>query len=102
MSQNGVCRTFSRMNQQLTAIQLQPASYPESNVQDQIAGARGKFVFAGDAKFFVRGVTYGPFRPTENGCEYHNPERVERDFAAMAASGINAVRTYTVPPDWLL
>jgi hypothetical protein len=27
---------------------------------------------------------------------------VERDLAAMAEAGINAVRTYTVPPRWLL
>lgn len=62
----------------------------------------GKFIFVGDEKLYIRGVTYGPFRPNENGCEYHTPEVVDRDFAQMAASGINAVRTYTVPPRWLL
>lgn len=61
----------------------------------------GKFLFCGDEKFHVRGVTYGTFRPDQNGCEYH-PDLVERDFAQMAAVGINAVRTYTVPPRWLL
>ena len=45
----------------------------------------GKFLYVGDEKFYVRGVTYGPFRPDENGCEYHNPEMVDRDFAQMAA-----------------
>ena len=63
---------------------------------------RGKFIFVGNEKLYVRGVTYGPFCPDENGCEYHGPESVERDFALMAANGINAVRTYTVPPRWLL
>jgi GT2 family glycosyltransferase len=62
----------------------------------------GKFLFVGDEKFYIRGVTYGPFRPDENGCEYHNPEIVDRDFAQMAEQGINAVRVYTVPPRWLL
>src|SRR6185369_13139947 len=28
--------------------------------------------------------------------------RVSADFAAMAAAGFNAVRVYTVPPEWLL
>lgn len=63
---------------------------------------KGKFIYVGDEKFYIRGVTYGPFRPDDQGCEYHDPETVERDFAQMAESGINAVRTYTVPPRWLL
>ena len=63
---------------------------------------RGKFIFLGQEKLLVKGVTYGTFRPTEDGCEYHDPETVGRDFAAMAANGINAVRTYTVPPRWFL
>jgi GT2 family glycosyltransferase len=63
---------------------------------------QGKFLYVGDEKFYVRGVTYGPFKPEEDGCEYHTPEQVENDFAQMAEGGINAVRTYTVPPRWLL
>ncbi len=62
---------------------------------------RGKFLFVGDEKLFVHGVTYGTFRPTEDG-EQYRPDVVERDFAQMAANGINALRTYTVPPRWLL
>jgi len=64
--------------------------------------ARGKFLFAGNTKLIVRGVTYGTFRPNAEGDEFPDPLVVERDFAAMAALGINAVRTYTVPPRWLL
>src|SRR5918911_293546 len=41
-------------------------------------------------------------RPDADGTEYHSPDVVERDFAQMAANGLNAVRTYTVPPRWLL
>jgi len=63
---------------------------------------RGKFLFAGEEKLYVRGVTYGPFRPNENGSEYQSPEAVERDFAQIAANGLNAVRTYTTPERWLL
>src|SRR4029450_9022278 len=63
---------------------------------------RGKFLFVGDEKLIVRGVTYGPFRPDDRGCVYHNPDIVRRDFAAMTEHGINAVRTYTCPPRWLL
>jgi GT2 family glycosyltransferase len=63
---------------------------------------RGKFLFAGDEKLWLKGVSYGPFRPTPEGCEYHDPGRVAADFSLMARNGINAVRTYTVPPRWLL
>jgi O-antigen biosynthesis protein len=63
---------------------------------------QGKFIFCGSEKLYIRGVTYGPFRPDAVGGEYHSPDIVERDFAQMAANGLNAVRTYTVPPRWLL
>src|ERR671922_1493180 len=63
---------------------------------------RGKFIFVGEEKFYVRGVTYGTFRPNEQGEEFPAPKVVERDFAQMAANGINAVRTYAPPPLWLL
>jgi hypothetical protein len=58
----------------------------------------GKFIFIGEEKFYVRGVTYGPFKPDPDGSEYHDLKTVERDFALMAASNINTVRTYTMPP----
>ena len=64
--------------------------------------AGGKFIFVGDEKQLVRGVTYGAFRPDAEGNEYHDLLRIERDFAQMAANGANALRTYTVPPPWLL
>jgi O-antigen biosynthesis protein len=50
----------------------------------------------------VRGVTYGTFRPNGDGVAYPDPATVERDFALMAASGINSIRTYKAPPRWLL
>lgn len=62
----------------------------------------GKFLYIGNEKLWVRGVTYGTFRPDTDGNEFHDPEIVERDFAQMALHGLNAVRTYTVPPRWLL
>ena len=64
--------------------------------------ARGKFLYVGTEKLWVRGVTYGTFRPDAGGNEYGSRDRVERDFAAIGANGFNAVRTYTVPPRWLL
>lgn len=62
----------------------------------------GKFLYAGDKKLWVRGATYGTFRPDSTGTEFHDQQAVERDFADMVANGLNAVRVYTVPPRWLL
>ncbi len=65
--------------------------------------ACGKFLYVGDDKFWVRGVTYGAFRPDQDGREYHALEVIERDFAQMAANGFNTVRIpHTVPPLSLL
>src|SRR2546427_3839471 len=63
---------------------------------------QGKFFFVGEEKLYVRGVTYGTFRPNEDGEEFPARDVVERDFAQMVANGVNAVRTYTPPPLWLL
>src|SRR5712691_6518679 len=63
---------------------------------------RGKFLYTGDDKLYIRGVTYGTFRPRADGSEVPEPGVAARDIALMAANGINAVRTYSVPPRWLL
>jgi GT2 family glycosyltransferase len=63
---------------------------------------KGKFLFLGNEKFWVRGVTYGTFLPDEIGTQFPAPDVVKRDFAAMRSAGLNAVRVYTVPPRWLL
>jgi cellulose synthase/poly-beta-1,6-N-acetylglucosamine synthase-like glycosyltransferase len=79
-----------------------PVSHPERDTFTIRPEVRGKFIFAGEKKVFVRGVTYGPFVPREDGSLYHDPATVAADFAAIARLGANAVRTYTVPPRWLL
>ena len=62
----------------------------------------GKFLIVDNLKFYVRGVTYGTFCPDENGNNFPPPSVVEKDFALMSSFGINSVRTYTVPPIWIL
>src|SRR5512143_871987 len=63
---------------------------------------RGKFLWIGEEKLYVRGVTYGPFRPDAAGEGFHDQEAVERDFVQMAANGINTLRFYSTPPPWVL
>jgi GT2 family glycosyltransferase len=62
----------------------------------------GKFLALGEARLRLRGVTYGTFSPDRNGQCFGSPHQVREDFAVMATAGINAVRTYTAPPVWLL
>ena len=63
----------------------------------------GKFLFVDDQKFYVKGVSYGAFRPDAQKREYWDFKQIERDFAQMAANGINTVRIpHTMPPRTLL
>ncbi len=64
---------------------------------------RGKFIFMAGEKLYLRGVTYGAFRPDAQGREYQNEDVIDQDFAQMAANGINSVRIpHTMPPRALL
>src|SRR5256885_7704714 len=76
-----------------------PFSFRSSRIRaDTRPSARGKFIWIGDEKLYIRGVTYGTFRPDASGNQYHNLKLIESDFACMAAHGVNAVRVYNTPP----
>ncbi len=63
---------------------------------------QGKFFFLGDRKFFLKGVTYGPFSVGADGTQFPERGMVLRDFRLMAELGATVVRVFTVPPTWLL
>jgi O-antigen biosynthesis protein len=63
---------------------------------------KGKFLFVDDEKFWVKGITYGTFRPDAHGDNFPPPSLVRSDMAAMVRAGLNSIRVYTVPPGWLL
>lgn len=63
---------------------------------------KGKFFFIEDEKFFIKGVTYGTFKIGTHSEPFPEKLVVEKDFALMAEMGVNCVRIYTVPPEWLL
>lgn len=63
---------------------------------------QAKFFFEGGKKWFLKGVTYGPFKPNADGDYMSTPEQAARDFAQMRELGINLIRVYHVPPRWLL
>jgi GT2 family glycosyltransferase len=64
--------------------------------------AAAKFFLEGDRKFFVKGVTYGPFRPDSEGHYLGPRDQAERDLAQMREIGLNVVRIYHTPPRWFL
>jgi GT2 family glycosyltransferase len=64
--------------------------------------ARGKFFFSGAEKILLKGVTYGPFAPDAFGTQFHSPQAVAADLDLMVELGANTLRTFTVPPPWLL
>jgi glycosyltransferase involved in cell wall biosynthesis len=64
--------------------------------------ARGKFLFRGSQKLFLRGITYGPFATASHGAQFPERDMVRRDFALMRDLGVNCFRTFTPPPEWLL
>ncbi len=62
----------------------------------------GKFLTVSGERFYVKGVTYGTFAPDENNFQFPELKRVDKDFQQMVKSGINTIRTYTVPPKEIL
>lgn len=52
--------------------------------------------------FRVRGVSYGSFLSRQDGAPFPSPQVCRRDFEAIAATGLNVVRTYNPPPAELL
>src|ERR1700746_1149834 len=64
--------------------------------------SEGKFLWAGQEKLYVRGVTYGTFPPGLGGHAFPSSKMVAQDFSLMSANGVNTVRTYTATPRWLL
>jgi glycosyltransferase involved in cell wall biosynthesis len=65
------------------------------------ARSHGKFFFVDEKKVFLKGVTYGPFSPSQLGVPFPDASRVKLDFALMRELGANTLRTFTPPPLWL-
>lgn len=62
----------------------------------------GKFFRAGTNKFHVKGITYGPFAPDDQGECFAAPDQTRRDFELIRNLGANVLRVYYPPPRRLL
>src|SRR5574340_901402 len=64
----------------------------------------GKFFRLGEAKFYAKGLAYGPFAPngTPDRSGFALPEQTASDFAQIRDLGANLIRIYDVPTKWFL
>lgn len=62
----------------------------------------GRFFRLGTEKFYIKGVTHGPFAPDRQGCPFPPPAQTRRDFEQMCELGANCLRVYNTPPPWVL
>jgi len=61
----------------------------------------GRFLYVNGERFWIKGVTYGTFRPNEDGEPFPHRAQAREDLLRMREAGVNTVRVYTPPPDWL-
>jgi GT2 family glycosyltransferase len=66
------------------------------------AEVAGKFLAREGQRLQVQGVTYGPFAANADGQPFPEPGQVADDLRLMRAAEIDSIRTYHVPPEWLL
>ena len=62
----------------------------------------GKFFRLGADKFYIKGVTYGPFAPNRSNEPFPERKRVRADFEQARELGANCLRIYDVPPNWFM
>lgn len=89
----------SSTSQPSSGLAVTPNVVPDAFPQIKV---RAKFLFEGEKKFFLKGVTYGPFAPDSDGFYVGNPEKARADFALIQKMGANLLRIYHVPPRWFL
>ncbi len=73
---------------------------PQANL-DPITVA-GKYLVQGRDKYYIKGVSYGPFAPNRQGEPFPEIEQLREDFSHLRSLGGNAVRVYFPPPMWVL
>ena len=81
---------------------MEPSSDRDVSVAPARVRADGKHLSLKGSPFRVRGATYGSFVPRTDGELFPERWQIKTDLAAMAATGLNVLRTYTLPPVELL
>lgn len=60
--------------------------------------AAGKYLVENGAKFYIKGVSYGPFAPNSRGEPLPEVDQLRRDFSHICDLGGNSIRVYFPPP----
>src|SRR5688572_27114271 len=87
-------------------LSLRPAAHAPPSASNAASTGRvrvaGKLFALDTERWYVKGLTYGPFAPNNEG--HFLPERpqLRRDFEHLSQLGVNAIRLYHVPPVSLL
>lgn len=79
-----------------------PSASPSPQLTPPRLRAGGKYLRVDREKWFLNGVTYGPFKPNTDGEPFPEPERLAADFALIRSLGFNTVRLYNPPSEALL
>ena len=79
----------------IAGLSVDPASVETNMVMVTVDG---RCFRCGDAKFHVKGCTYGPFAPNAAGEPYPSQSRTRSDFRLLRELGANLVRVYHPPP----
>jgi len=74
----------------------------QSSVRAARVRVDGKFFARGSQRLRLQGITYGPFAANVDGDTFPTPQRLRDDLQGMRDAGLNALRTYHVPPEWFL
>src|SRR5882762_5360052 len=62
----------------------------------------GKFFRLGERKFYIKGLTYGPFAPNDLNEMFPSRGQAAGDLQQIRELGANLLRVYYPPPPWLL
>lgn len=79
-----------------------PSSPTPSAAADARLRGAGKFFQRDGQKVFLRGVSYGPFRPNARGEAFPEDDRLSADLAHIRAMGFDTVRLYELPTEHML
>src|SRR5260370_7748876 len=92
----------SELLEEMHALGQRAAPIGAATFQTARVTLDGKFFRLGDEKFWVKGVTYGPFEPRADGVALPVQHQLEADLRQIRGLGANTIRVYQAPPQELL